>query len=87
MKSWTSSSTEPMPAMLKVSTRTLATLGERKAGNVGPRWMFLTPRIEQCEQDDDGLLFVPGDVVGDWQLVDVIQTEDFLEFQGDDASE
>ncbi len=39
-----SSSTLPMGAIPKLSTRTLATLGERKAGSVGPRWMFLTPR-------------------------------------------
>lgn len=43
-KSSISSSTEPMPAMPKLLTRTFATFGERKAGSVGPRWMFFTPR-------------------------------------------
>lgn len=32
-----SSSTVPMPAIPKFSTRTFATLGERNAGSVGPR--------------------------------------------------
>ena len=32
-----------MPAMPKFSTSTFATAGERKAGRVGPRWMFFTP--------------------------------------------
>ena len=32
-----SSSTLPMPPMPKFSTSTLATLGDRKAGRVGPR--------------------------------------------------
>ncbi len=39
-----SSSTDPMPAMPKFSTSTLATFEERNAGRVGPRWMFFTPR-------------------------------------------
>lgn len=42
-KSFMSSSTEVMPAMPKLFTNTLATLGERNAGNVGPRWMSFTP--------------------------------------------
>jgi peptide deformylase len=43
-KSFRSSSTVPMPAIPKFCTKTLATLGDRKAGRVGPKWMFLTPR-------------------------------------------
>ena len=43
MRRFRSSSTVPMLAMPKLSTRTFATLGERKPGSVGPRWMFLTP--------------------------------------------
>ena len=39
-----SSSTLVIPPIPKFSTNTLATLGERNAGNVGPRWIFLTPR-------------------------------------------
>ena len=43
-RSFMSSSTDPMPAMPKFSTSTLATFEERNAGRVGPRWMFFTPR-------------------------------------------
>lgn len=39
-----SSSTVPIPAIPKFSTRTLATFGDRKAGRVGPRWIFFTPK-------------------------------------------
>jgi hypothetical protein len=30
-----------------------------------------------------GLLLVPGDIAGEGQLINVVQEEDFLEFQGD----
>ena len=43
-----SSSTVPIPAIPKLSTRTFATFGERKAGSVGPRWIFLTPRYRSA---------------------------------------
>ena len=43
-----SSSTVPFPAMPKVSTRTFSTAGEQKAGSVGPRWMFFTPRCSRA---------------------------------------
>lgn len=49
-KRFRSSSTVPMPAMPKVSVSTLATLGERKAGRVGPRWMFFTPRWSRASR-------------------------------------
>ena len=39
-----SSSTLVIPPIPKFSTRTLATFGERNAGRVGPKWMFLTPK-------------------------------------------
>ena len=39
-----SSSTVPIPLIPKFSTSTFATFGERKAGSVGPKWMFLTPK-------------------------------------------
>ena len=45
-----SSSTLPMPPMPKFSTSTLATLGDRKAGRVGPRWMFFTPRCSKANR-------------------------------------
>ena len=39
-----SSSTLVIPPIPKFSTNTLATFGERNAGSVGPKCMFLTPR-------------------------------------------
>ena len=39
-----SSSAVPMGVMANLSTRTLATLGERKPGRVGPSLIPLTPR-------------------------------------------
>lgn len=38
----------PIPAIPKLSTRTLATFGDKKAGKVGPRWIFLTPRCKRA---------------------------------------
>jgi hypothetical protein len=43
----TSSSTLLMPAIPKLSTSTLTTLGDKKPGSVGPRWMSFTPRYSR----------------------------------------
>ena len=40
--------------------------------------------IEEGEEHDDGFLLIPSDVVGDGQLVDVFESEHFLEFEGDE---
>ncbi|MNL85479.1 hypothetical protein D3C87_2138050 [compost metagenome] len=48
MKCSMSSFTVVMPLIPKVSTSTLATFGERKAGSVGPRWIFLTPKCRSA---------------------------------------
>ena len=45
----------------------------------------LHAEAEQGEQDDDGLLLVPSDVVGDGQLVHVVQAKHFLQLQGDEG--
>lgn len=39
-----------MPPMPNCSTSTLATLGERKAGSVGPRWICFTPRLKRASR-------------------------------------
>lgn len=49
-KSFRSSSTVLIPEMPKFSTKTLATLGLRNAGRVGPRWMFFTPRYKSANR-------------------------------------
>ena len=38
-----SSSTDVIPEIPKLFTSTLTIFGERNAGNVGPKWIFLTP--------------------------------------------
>lgn len=40
-------------------------------------------QIEQREQHDHGLLLEPGDVIGNRQVVDVVQAEDLFELEGD----
>ena len=45
-----SSSTVPIPAIPKFSTKTFATLGLRNAGSVGPRWIFFTPRYKSASR-------------------------------------
>lgn len=48
--SFKSSSTVPIPAMPKFSTSTFATFGDKKAGRVGPRWIFFTPRYKRASR-------------------------------------
>ena len=43
-----SSSTVPIPAMWNVSISTLATLGDKNAGNVGPKCISFTPRLSNA---------------------------------------
>ena len=41
-------------------------------------------QIQKAQQNDDCFLFIPRDVVDDGQVVDILQTEYFLQFQGND---
>ena len=45
----------------------------------------LHTQVQQGQQDDDSFLFVPGNVEDQGQFVDIFQTEDFLQFQGDQS--
>ena len=45
---------------------------------------ILHSQIQQGQQYDDRLLLIPGNVVDNGQLVDVLQSEDLLELQGND---
>ena len=45
-----SSSTVPMPVMPNLLTSRFVTFGERKAGSVGPKWIFLTPRYNSAKR-------------------------------------
>ena len=73
-----------MVPIWKVSTKTFATLGDRKAGSVGPKWIS-SHQAQQGQQYNNGFLLVPGNVVHDGQFVDIIQLENFLQFQGNDG--
>ena len=46
---------------------------------------MLHTQAQEGQQDDDRLLFVPGNVVHDGEFVDVVQLEDFLQLQGNDG--
>ena len=46
---------------------------------------MLYAQTQQGQQDNDGFLLVPGNVVHDGQFVDIIQLENFLQFQGNDG--
>ena len=69
--------------MPKFSTRTFATAGDRKAGRVGPRWIFFYPQGQQGQQYDHGFLLIPGNIVDNRQIIDIFQSEDFFQLQGD----
>ena len=42
-------------------------------------------QVEQGQQDNHRLLLIPGDVIDDGQVIDVVQAEDLLELEGDDS--
>src|SRR5699024_1718403 len=63
----------------------LGHIGAEESGQGGAQMDVLNAEIQQGQQHDDGLLLIPGDVVDDGQVVDVIQSKDFLEFQSDDG--
>ena len=49
-RTFISSSTVVLGLILKLSTSTLRTFGETKAGRVGPRTMFFTPRLRRASR-------------------------------------
>ncbi|GFI37989.1 hypothetical protein IMSAGC015_02178 [Lachnospiraceae bacterium] len=46
---------------------------------------ILHAKIQKRQQNDDSLLLIPRNVVGDGQVVDIVQTENFLELQSNDS--
>ena len=66
--------------MPNVSVRIFATFGERNAGRVGPGGYFYTSATVPAAQSL--LLLIPCNVVDNRQIVDIIETEYFLQFQG-----
>ena len=55
----------------------------KERGERGAEVDILHAEVEQSEENDDGLLLVPRDVVGNRQIVDVIQAEHLFELQRD----
>ena len=47
---------------------------------------ILDSERQQRQQHQHGFLFIPGDIVNDRKIVDVIQTEDFLQLQCNDGN-
>ena len=47
-----------------------------------PQVDVLDTQVKECKEDDDGLLLVPCDVVSDREIVEVFETEGFLESKG-----
>lgn len=74
-----------MPPIPKVSTSTFATFGERNAGSVCAQMNVLHAQTQQGKQYNHRLLFVPRDIIGNRQFVDIVQLEDFFQLQGDNG--
>ena len=52
---------------------------------MGPQVDVLHSQVQQGQQHDDRLLLIPGDIVDDGQVVDVLQPKDLLELEGNDG--
>lgn len=50
----------------------------------GAKMDLLYAKIQQGQQYDDRLLLIPGDIIDDRQVIDILQAEYFLELQRDD---
>jgi hypothetical protein len=82
----TSALAPAMPIIPNFSTRMEATPGERKPGRVGPSRDLLEAEGEEGQEDEDGLLLVPGYIEGEGQVVHVREAEDSLSFSAMRAS-
>ena len=61
----------------------LGYIGGKEGRQCGAQANALDAEEQQGQQHGHRFLLVPGDVVRDGQLIDVIQSECFLEFKGD----
>ena len=55
----------------------------QKAGERWSQMDVLDSKVQKREEDDDGLLLIPADVIRDGQLVHVVKAENLLELQRD----
>ena len=59
--------------------------GAEESGKGGAQVDVLHPQGEQGQEHNDRLLLIPSDVVDNGQVVEVRQTEDLLQLQGDEG--
>ena len=63
----------------------LGHVGGEKGRQGGAQVDVFHAQVEQGQQDNHRLLLIPGDVIDDGQVIDVVQAEDLLELEGDDS--
>lgn len=61
----------------------LGHIGAEEGGEGGAQVDVLDAQVQQSQQDDDGLLLVPGNIVDNGQVVDIIKAKDLLQLQGE----
>jgi hypothetical protein len=44
---------------------------------------ILYTKCQQSQENQNGFLLIPGDVVDDWQIIDIIEFKYFFEFKRD----
>ena len=69
----------------EVLNENLCHIGAEEGGQSGTQVDILHAQVQQGQQHDDRLLLIPGDVVDNRQVVDVVQAEDLLQLQGNDS--
>ena len=62
----------------------LGHIGRQEAWQRGSKVDILHTQIQQSQENDDGLLFVPGDIKGNRQLVNIVESKHLFELQGND---
>ena len=69
----------------KVLDQNFCHIGAEECRESGTEMDILHAKIQKRQQNDDSLLLIPRNVVGDGQVVDIVQTENFLELQSNDS--
>src|SRR5574344_2269978 len=69
----------------KVLHQNFCHIGAEECRESGTEMDILHAKRQKRQQNDDSLLLIPRNVVGDGQVVDIVQTENFLELQSNDS--
>lgn len=75
------------PGNAELFDQHLGHVGAEEGRQRGAEVDVVDSQREQGQQHDDGFLLIPGDVVDDGQVVDVVQPEHFLSLRAIRASE